>query len=92
MTITKPTKKIVLQTQANSFAPIISYVRSGPDVWVEESFSYRNPSLSSRSHARRMANLGGSSKFLRVNCEATLTGRVVWNFIFNVKKSQLKEI
>ena len=92
MTITKPTKKIALQTQANDFAPIISYVRSGPDIWVERSFSYRNPSLSSRSHARRMANLGGDSNFLRVDCESTGAGRFYWNFIFSVKTSQLEQV
>ena len=86
------TKKIVLQTQANDFAPVLNYVRSGLDGWVAVNFYYRNPSLNSRNPVRRMANLGGDSNLLRVNCKSTGAGRFYWNFIFKAKKSQLEEV
>jgi hypothetical protein len=88
--LTKPKKKIVLQTQFNAFSPVQSYVKTGRTVTKEESFCYRNVSLASRNHARRMA--GEGAKFLRVEAEMLGTGKISWNFVFSITSNELERI
>jgi hypothetical protein len=88
-TTSKPKKKIVLRTQQNAFAPIVSYTMSGSE-WTEEVYSYRDKSDATMAHAVRGA--GDSAKFIRIVETMLSTGKIQYDFVFLVKRPILDRV